>query len=75
MIYTVRTITSNDVDEYDTHKFTAWASDLRWPVGHIPTHVQTTLGNSLDFLIHNYDEDKFVYRQISGCIELTVYND
>jgi len=48
---------------------------LRWPVGHIPTHIQTTLGNSLDFLYYKHDEDKFVYRQLSGCIELTVYND
>jgi hypothetical protein len=74
-MFTVNAITPNQVDEYDTCKFTAWASDLRWPVGHIPRQIQTTLGNGCYLYLKEADEDKFRYLQLGGCIELTVYND
>lgn len=61
--------------EYETHKYSAFASDLKFPVGYIPKRLMTTMGNTLDFCLLSHTQDKFVYRQASGCIELTVFND
>lgn len=68
-------ITSADVREYETHRFSAEASELGWPPGEVPREIPTSLGNKQPFFAHSITPEKFVYRQSCGCIELTVYND
>ncbi len=73
--YTVNTITLDQVDVYELHKFTSAASDLGWPVGHVPKFIPTTMGNGCDFYLKKATSEMFVYLQTGGCIELTVFND
>ena len=68
-------ITSLNASEYDAHKFNTEASLLGWAPGYIPESIETTLGNKLQFVLQSISEYAFKYTQISGCIELTVYND
>jgi hypothetical protein len=70
-------VTKAHCTEYETHKFTAFASDLKFPVGQIPTKLVTDLGNGLNFSLQQVSEDasEFVYKQMNGCLYLTVFND
>lgn len=76
----MKTITSADVTEYNTHQFCTEASDLGLKPGEWPEKLTTTLGNTLDFtrvrpLEHNGEFAGYYYTQIAGCISLKVYND
>ena len=68
-------VTHAHCGEYELHKYSAFASDLRFPVAHVPSKLMTDMGNGQDFWLQRKTEDKFVYMQAYGCIELTVFND
>jgi hypothetical protein len=68
-------ITSDMVTEFELHRFETEASQLRWPVGHFPKNLETTMGNGQLFVRQNLDEFCAKYRQVLGCIELIVWND
>lgn len=68
-------INRENVQEHNTHQFSADASDLRWPPGYAPEQLTTNLGNGFDFFQTGWDGVKWTYTQIGGCITLTVYND
>ena len=56
--------------------FAVEASDLGWPPGHAPHHVDTDLGNGLPLVLLRRDaHGTLTYRQSAGCIFVTVYND
>ena len=69
-------ITRNNVSaSSDPDSFIAEASELRWPVGHVPRVLTTDLGNGGELLLVSCDEDQFEYRQKHGRVSLTVFND
>jgi hypothetical protein len=68
-------ITKDHAVEVFIHDFSAFASDLGWPPGTVPTKVGTDLGNRQPFLLAKADGEMFVYQQANGCISLTVFND
>ena len=47
-------ILPSQVDEVEVGKFAADASELGWPPGHWPAHVDTTLGNGQRLKIPMY---------------------
>lgn len=55
--------------------FLADASDLGWKPGHVPHHLNTTLGNKQPFNLINATDEVFIYDQQNGCVRLRVYND
>lgn len=63
------------VAEVFNHEFSAFASDLGWPPGTVPTKVGTDLGNRQPFELTLAEPEKFIYRQRHGIINLTVFND
>lgn len=69
------TITSENVTEHETHKFCVEASDLGLRPGELPRLIRTTLGNGQPFVLEGFDESAMWYRQVWGCITLTVFND
>ena len=44
-------ITRDNTVEWETHRYTADASDLRLPVGCFPQSLKTTLGNKRNFYL------------------------
>lgn len=80
---TMRTanITADQVTEYETHKFSTFASDIDLRPGHWPERLHTTLGNGQNLLRVRKKVDAegdlqyVVYQQSLGCIELRIYND
>lgn len=56
-------------------RFITEASTLGLKPGVVPTRLHTDMGNTRDFILQRYDEEKFVYEQQWGCISLHVYND
>ena len=61
--------------EFGVGSFSVDASELGWPPGFVPKTVNTNLGNGLPLVIERVTADKFVYRQDSGCVYVTVFND
>jgi len=55
--------------------YTAEASELGFPPGKWPLHLETSLGNGLPFVLKNCHEDGTRYEQDGGCTTLLVYND
>lgn len=68
-------ITEFDVSEYEVGHFNVDASELGWPPGFVPRELTTSMGNKLPLELIRADGSAFVYQQLSGCIQLTVYND
>lgn len=74
-------ITADQVTEYETHKFSTFASDLDLRPGCWPATLHTTLGNGQNLLRTRKKLDAegdlqyVVYVQQLGCIELRIYND
>ena len=67
--------------ETKPHHFVLEASDLGLPPGHWPCAIATEMGNKQPFYFthdERNDEGELVaghYKQILGCITLTIYND
>lgn len=77
---TTITITHDNADEFETHRFSAMASDLGLPVGMFPASLQTTLGNRMPLLrqtkrVSDGDLLWVTYQQANGCIQLRIFND
>lgn len=75
-----RDVDKDDVTETAPHEFVGEASTLGFKPGEWPTSLTTDLGNGHDFKRVNVDikggECRSVtYRQLFGCISLTVLND
>jgi hypothetical protein len=68
-------ILSSQVEEIGTASFVADASDLGWPPGHWPHHVETNLGNGQRLLRTKLDDKGALYVQELGIVEVQVYND
>lgn len=70
-------VTYTDVTEYETHKFVTEASDLGIaPGAAYPHRINTDMGNGMDFILDGRVlETSTLYRQMLGCISLTVLND
>lgn len=72
-------IKRSQMQEFECHKFSAFASDLGWRPGDWPTTVETDAGNGRPFHFVDVDlVDDLVavnYRQSCGCISLRVFND
>lgn len=53
------------------------ASDLELPVGQFPRVIQTNLGNGQPFVRQDDGQVEMgvQYRQVLGCISLTIFND
>ena len=69
------TITNDNASEYKTHDWTADASELGLPPGYFPDSIECSLGNEQDLHLCNVDGFTATYRQESGCIRLTIFND
>lgn len=69
------------IEEYETHKFSCFASDVEVFRRGFPARVETNMGNGMPFIATskkvNADGDiEYVrYYQANGCIELKVFND
>lgn len=68
-------ILPSQVDEVEVGKFAADASELGWPPGHWPAHVDTTLGNGQRLVRASLTDVGAIYKQELGCIEVQVFND
>lgn len=75
-------ITSDNAIERKTHEFVAEASEIGIRPGHgWPKTLETTLGNGQHFVAIeiardlNKDLCHVKYKQLFGCITLTVFND
>ena len=68
-------ITPENVDEYEPGTFHADASDLGLAVGEVPPVLETTLGNTKNFMLIKHTASAFYYSQVCGGITLTIYND
>jgi hypothetical protein len=68
-------ILSSQVEEIGTASFVADASDLGWPPGHWPHHVETNLGNGQRLIRTTLDDKGALYVQELGIVEVQVYND
>ena len=70
---------SSLVTEYAPHRFSAFASDLQFPVGGWPEMINLKVGNGRPLIRTSRnagDEIKYVnYVQEFGCVLLRVYND
>jgi hypothetical protein len=71
---------SDDICEYEPHKFSAEASSLGLRPGEWPRTINTTLGNGVMFVaqrqeIRDGDLLWVDYFQGNGCITLRIYND
>ena len=71
---TLATIDLTNCGETSIHQFTAFASDVGFPIGQWPHRAETTLGNKLPFILDDTGEGWAKYRQTCGCIRLTVFN-
>ncbi len=70
------TVTEKNAVPDTTINWTAFASDLQIPPGHVPQSLSTTLGNKLPFnLVRVLRDGSMVYFQQFGCIYLNVYAD
>lgn len=64
------------VREFSIFEFFAEASELGFAVGVAPGSLETDLGNGLALVLQRVDNHgNLVYRQQSGCINLTIFND
>jgi hypothetical protein len=74
-------ITRQNTLQHEPGRYSAEASDLRWPVGRWPRYPATTLGNGCPFIIFRVEEDEIGgvrwvdYIQDRGCLRLRVFND
>jgi hypothetical protein len=69
-------VTSKQCTEYETHRFSAEASELGLPPGFWPHELETDMGNKQPFVaIRRLEDGGVVYAQRFGCIELKVFND
>jgi hypothetical protein len=69
------TITRDLVTETRPYHLVAEASQLGIPPGCAPMHIDTTLGNKQPFHLERADENSFEYRQVCGCLTLSIFND
>jgi len=63
------------IHEDSPHRFSGFASDLRFPVGTLPKKLNTDMGNGLPFVLSKVDGEIFLYHQAAGALVLTVFND
>lgn len=69
-------LTYRDVSEVEPHRFTTEASTLGLKPGQWPERINTTMGNQQPFYRYPTESNDFArYRQLLGCIVLTVWND
>lgn len=68
-------ITSRMVTEFNIHEFVVEASELKLAPGDWPEAISTDMGNGLDFIRQSLNDERAVYRQLCGCIDLTILND
>lgn len=68
-------INREQVMEHTTFHFVGEASELGWSPGFWPDQVDTNLGNGNPLELKQIDEERALYSQVAGCIEVTVYND
>jgi hypothetical protein len=78
---TLKTITRDQVHEFEIHKFSCEASDIGLPAGHWPEVFSTSIGNGQQLVRSTKKVDDegdlmwVTYRQLLGCISLRIYND
>lgn len=73
----MNTLHADKLDKVDLYHYIAFASDLGWKPGYVPSSITVTpqLGNILDYYLDKASEEKFIYRQAAGCITITIIND
>ena len=69
------TITAQNAQEVECHRFLAEASELGLPPGEFPRTIGTTLGNQQPFVLLRRNEEVAKYRQELGCLTLDILND
>ncbi|MEX3635928.1 hypothetical protein [Paraburkholderia sp. BR14320] len=68
-------IRAEQLEHHDLYSYTAEASELGWRPGYVPEVLGTDMGNGQPFRLAHADAQRFMYRQLFGCISLTVFND
>ena len=66
---------ASDLTATGPQSFCTEASTIGLKPGEWPDVLATSLGNKQQFVLIRLNEDKAVYRQSLGIIELTVFND
>lgn len=71
----MRTFSTADFMEHETHRFVAFASDLNFPPACPLAEFKIEgLGNGMPLRLQKSTPQEFVYEQTFGCVRVTVFN-